>query len=122
MGEQVALLLHRGELRVALVHDQVQERVADALVGDVHHGGPLALALIVTELDVGHVLLPELRLELEGAQIALRQTDAVLPVAEVVDPLVEVVQLAYHQPLLFAIDAPPAMRSRTSGVANSSFW
>src|SRR2546421_10658893 len=122
MGEQVALLLHRGELRIALVHDQVQQRIADALVGDVHYRGPLALALIVTELDVGHVLLPELRLELEGAQIALRQTDPVLPVAEVVDPLVEVAQLAYHQPLLFAIDAPPAMRARTSGVANSSFW
>src|SRR2546429_619654 len=121
MSKEVALLLHRGELRIALVHDQVQERVADALVGDVHHRGPLALALIVTELDVGHVLLPELRLELEGAQIALRQTDAVLPVAEIVDPLVEVVQLAYHQSLLFAIDAPPAMRARTSGVANSSF-
>src|SRR2546429_568522 len=121
MGEQVALLLHRGELRVALVHDQVQERIADALVGDGHHGGPLALAFVVTELDVGHVLLPELRLELEAAQIALRQTDTVLPVAEVVDPLVEVVQLAYHQPLLFTIDAPAAMRSRTSDVANSSF-
>src|SRR5256884_6294150 len=121
VGEQIALLLHRGELRVALVHDQVQERIADALVGDVHHGRPLALAFVVTELDVGHVLLPELRLELEAAQIALRQTDTVLPVAEVVDPLVEVVQLAYHQPLLFTIDAPAAMRSRTSGVANSSF-
>src|SRR2546421_7963862 len=121
MGEQVALLLHRGELRVALIHDQVQERVADALVGDVHHGGPLALAFIVPEFDVGHVLLPELRLELEAAQVALGQTDAVLPVAEIVDPLVEVVQLAYHQSLLFAIDAPPAMRARTSGVANSSF-
>src|SRR5205807_5582491 len=122
VGEQIALLLHRSELRVALIHDQVQERVADALVGDVHHGGPLALAFIVAELDVGHVLLPELRLELEAAQVARGETDPVLPVAEIVDPLVEVAQLAYHQPLLFAIDAPPAMRARTSGVANSSFW
>src|SRR5207245_1718979 len=121
VGEQIALLLHRSELRVALVDDEVQERVTDPLVGDVHHGGPLALTSIVTELDVGHVLLPELRLELEAEQINMGQTDADLTVAVVVDPLDEVADLPYHQPLLFAIDAPPAMRSRTSGMANSSF-
>src|SRR5258707_1356193 len=74
----------------------------------------------MAELDVGHLLLPELRLELEFADLALGQADRVLPVAEVVDPFVEVVQLADHQRLLLASDAP-AMRRRASGVANSSF-
>src|SRR6266853_1746571 len=117
--QQAALLLHRSELGVALVHDQIQERVADALVGDVHHRGPFALALVMAELDVGHFLLPEFRLEIELADLALRQPDRILPVAEVVDPFVEVVQLADHQRLLLAGNAP-AMRWRASGVANSS--
>src|SRR3989454_12842237 len=48
--EQVALLLHRRELGIALVDDEVEQCVADALVGDVHHGGPLALTFVVPEL------------------------------------------------------------------------
>ena len=40
--EQVALLLDGGELGVALVDDQVQERVADRLVGDLRDALPLA--------------------------------------------------------------------------------
>src|SRR6059058_93233 len=117
--EQVALLLHRRELRVALVHDQVQERVPDPLVGDVHHRRPFALTLVMAELDVRYFLLPELRLELETADFPLRQTDRILPEAEIVYPFIEVAELPDHQRLLLAGDAP-AMRWRASGVANSS--
>src|SRR3989442_4694905 len=117
--QQTALLLHRRELRVALIHDQVQERIANPLVGDVHHGRPFALPFVMTELDVGHLLLPELCLELELADLALGQADGILPVAEVVDPFIEVAELPDHQRLLLAGDAP-AMRWRASGVANSS--
>src|SRR5256712_12521050 len=77
--------------------------------------------MIVPEHDVRHVLVHELRLELELANLALRQADRILPVAEVVDPFVEVVQLADHQRLLFASEAPSARRSRASGLANNSF-
>ena len=42
--EEVALLLDRGELRVALVDDEVQERVADRLVGDLRDPLPLVPA------------------------------------------------------------------------------
>ncbi len=94
--EQVALLLHRRELRVALVHDQVQERVPDPLVGDVHHRRPFALALVMPELDVGDFGLTELGFEPVLAKIALRKTDRVLPVSEVVDPVVEVAKFANH--------------------------
>src|SRR5207247_3097878 len=119
--EQVALLLHRGELRVALVHDQVQERFPDPLVGDVHHRRPFALTLVMAELDVRYFLLPELRLELETADFPLRQTDRILPEAEIVDPFIEVAELPDHQRLLLAGDAP-AMPWRASGVAHSSVW
>src|SRR5437899_6547782 len=118
MTQQVPLLLHGGELGVALVDDQVEQRVADALIRDVHHAGPLALTAVVTELDVRHLRIPELGIELEVAELTLRQADRVLPVAEVVDPVVEVAQLADHQWLLWARDAP--MRRCASGVANSS--
>src|SRR6266567_2318984 len=80
----------------------------------------VALLLHRGELGVGHLRLPELRLELEFADLPLGQADRILPVAEVVDPFVEVAQLADHQRLLLAGDAP-AMRRRVSGVANSSF-
>src|SRR2546425_11997631 len=73
----------------------------------------------MAELDVRHFLLPELRFELEVAKLALRQADRVLPVAEVVDPFVEVAELADHQWLL--LDSAVAMRWRASGVVNSSF-
>src|SRR5207244_3842945 len=112
-----ALLLDRCEFRVPLIHDEIEQRVADALVGDMHHGRPLALALVMAELDVRHVLVTELGLELERADLVLGQADRVLPVAEVVDPFVEVVELANHQRLLLASDAPaPSMRSRASGA------
>src|SRR5213596_33461 len=117
--EQVALLLHRRELRVALVYDQVQERVPDPLVGDMHHGRPFALAFVMAELDVRYFLLPELCLELELSNLALGQADRILPVAEVVDPFIEVAELPDRQRLLLAGDAS-AMRWRASGVANSS--
>src|SRR5438445_787141 len=118
MTQQAPLLLHGGELGVALVDDQVEQRVADTLIRDVHHAGPLALAPVVTELDVRHLRVPELGVELEVAELTLGQADRVLPVAEVIDPVVEVVQLADHQWLLWARDAP--MRCCASGVANSS--
>src|SRR5437879_595822 len=117
MTEQAPLLLHGGELGVALVHDQVEQRVADTLIRDVHHAGPLALAPVVTELDVRHLRVPELGVELEVAELTLGQADRVLPVAEVIDPVVEVVQLADHQWLLWARDAP--MRRCAAGVAKS---
>src|SRR3989441_1508992 len=118
MTQQAPLLLHGCELGVALVDDQVEQRVADTLIRDVHHAGPLALAPVVPELDVRHLRVPELGLELKVTELTLGQADRVLPVAEVVDPVVEVVQLADHQWLLWARDAP--MRRCASGVANSS--
>src|SRR5919197_601700 len=94
--QQVALLLDRGEFGVALIDDQIEQRVADALIGNVHHRRPLALAFVVAELYVRHLRIAELRLELERAQRALGQPNRVLPVFEIVNPVVEVVKFADH--------------------------
>ena len=56
----------------------------------------------MSELDMGHLRIAELRLELESADRALRESDRVLPVFEVVDPVVEVVKFAYHQRFLIS--------------------
>ena len=96
MLQQVPLLLDGRELGVALVDDQIEQRVADALIGDVHHGGPFTLALVVAELDVGHFRVAELGVELERAKRTLGEADRILPVFEVVDPVVEVVKFADH--------------------------
>src|SRR2546425_356419 len=94
--EEAALLLDGSELGIALVDDEIEQRVADALIGDMHHRGPFVLPFVMPELDVGDLLLAELGLELEGAQLALGQPDRVLPVTEVVDPVVEVAELPDH--------------------------
>src|SRR2546422_7088377 len=49
-----------------------------------HHRRPFALAFVMTELDVGHLLLPELRLEVELSDLPLGQADRILPEAEIV--------------------------------------
>src|SRR5258708_5907194 len=80
----------------------------------MHHGRPFALAFVMPELDVGDFGLTEFRLEPVLAQIALRETDRVLPVPEVVDPVVEVEEFANHQRFL--------MSWRAWGVENSASW
>src|SRR5262245_38602281 len=117
--EQVALLFHGGELGVSLVDDQIQQGITNALVGDVHHGRPFPLAAVMAGLDVRSLRLTELGVELEFPQRSGWQADRILPVAEVVDPVIEVVELPDHsQRLRVASDA--SMRWRASGVANSS--
>ena len=75
MVQEIALLFDRRELGVTLIDDEVEQRVADALVGDVHHGGPFALALVMAELDVRDLGIAEFRVEGEGAQRPLGQAD-----------------------------------------------
>ena len=49
--EQVALLLHAGELRVALVDDHVHERVTHLLCRNLAQVLPFAASLVRAELD-----------------------------------------------------------------------
>src|SRR5579859_3970118 len=105
--QQVPLLLYRRELGVALIDDEVQQRIANALVGDVHDGRPFPLTLVMTELDVRHFLIAELCVELERAQRALRQTDRILPVFEVINPVVEVAKFADHFSDSSSVDVLP---------------
>lgn len=120
--EEGALLLHRGELGVALEDDQVQQGVPDALVGNVHQRRPLRLPLVMAELDGLRFRLAELGLETNLPErrprhLLLRDADRVLPVVEVVDPVVEVVDFPHVAPhprvvaVLNPQSAPPPSRS-----------
>ena len=91
--EERALLLHRGELGVALIDDQRLQRVADALIGDVHHRRPLALALVVAELDLVDLQVAELHVELVVLELLRVEADVILPEPEQVDPVIEVADL-----------------------------
>ena len=51
--DQKALLLVGRELGVALIDDHVEHRVAHALVGDLAHALPAAIALEIAEIDLG---------------------------------------------------------------------
>ena len=66
--EQVALLLDGGEFGVALVDDQVQEGVADGLVGDLGDPLPLLLPREVAELDLVGLQVSVLGLELRSRE------------------------------------------------------
>ena len=116
--QQVALLLDGRELRVALVDDQVQQRVPDGLVGDLREALPLALAGEVPVLDL--VGLQVAVLGLEGVVGVLRQleADVVLPRPEGVDPVVEGRDLLHEAPETLIIST--LCRSRSTGRASSS--
>ena len=87
--EQVPLLLDGGELGVALVDDEVQERVADLLLGDLRDPLPLPVPGEVAELDLVRLQVPVLRLELVVGKSGQTKVDVLLPGAESVDPVVE---------------------------------
>ena len=78
------------------IDDQVEQRVPDPLIGNVHERLPLALALVMAELDGRGFGVAELYREFELAQLVAIQTDRILPVAEVIDPVIPIVNLTHH--------------------------
>jgi hypothetical protein len=75
----MALLLYRGELRIPLIDDVVQERIADALVRHLPHGLLTALA---SKIPTGDCLTGEsaiLRLKGEAGKMLALQANILLP-------------------------------------------
>jgi hypothetical protein len=87
--DQVPLLLDRRELRVALVHDQVEQRIANPLIRDLPDALPFRAPRKVAELDLGRMQIPELRLEAVVLHDALVEADVLAPDLEQVGPVVE---------------------------------
>ena len=88
-GEEVALLLDRGELRVALNGDHADEGVTHALVGHLKRAFPLGTAGVITELDDVACSLPvKLDGKVEVAHPFTVVSDVVLPGFEVLNPVV----------------------------------
>ena len=62
--EEVPLLFDRGEFRIALKRNQVKQRVADALVGNLENGFPFGPARIIAALDHVRPYTAELHIKL----------------------------------------------------------
>src|SRR5262249_34051523 len=86
---QMALLLYRGKLCVALVDNVVEEGIADALVGDVAHRLPAARPGIIPK---GNFLTHQFAVfgfEGKASNMLAVQTDIVLPGAKCRYPVIE---------------------------------
>ena len=93
--EQVALLLDRGKLGVALVDDHVHERVAHLLGGDLAEVLPLAIAFVGSELDLFGFDRAVERVEVEGLDVVFIDADFLAPFVEDADPLAETSDFCY---------------------------
>ena len=95
--QQIALLLDGGELRIALIGDEVKQRIAHALIGNLQDGLPFRAAGVVAEFDVVAIDRAELHLEVVVAELRGIETDILLPLAEIVRPVVKCVD-SRHNP------------------------
>src|SRR5882724_10782800 len=91
--EEPALLLDGCKLGVALVHDQVDESIADLLRRYLAQVLPLLASLPVAELDVVSLDGAEERIEVEAADLVVVHADLFAPVVEQSDPFAEVPDL-----------------------------
>ena len=87
--QEVALLLNRCELRVTLVSDEVEQRVANTLVGNLEDSFPFRTAGVVTELDIRPIDVAELHLEVVITELRCVESDVLLPLTEVIRPIVK---------------------------------
>ena len=88
-GEEVTLLFDRSEFGVALDGDHADEGVTHALVGHLERALPLGTAFVVTEFDdVAGALPVKLDGEVEVAHPLALVSDGVLPLLEIVNPVV----------------------------------
>jgi hypothetical protein len=86
----MALLLHRGKLRISLDHDELFQRVADSLIRDVLEAAPAELALEGPEADLWVFQLPVHRLGCVVPDLGmLAEADLALPLAKQVYPFVK---------------------------------
>ena len=87
--QQISLLFNRCKLGIALIRDQVKQRVTYALIGNLQNRLPLGTAGVVTELDFRFVHLAELHLKLVITELRGVEPDVFLPVMKIVRPVIE---------------------------------
>ena len=94
--EEIALLLDRCKFGVALIRDQVKQRVANTLIGNLQNRLPFRTAGIVAELD--HVGRHGAKLHLEFVVAEFRgvETDVLLPLPEVIGPVIKCSNLRHN--------------------------
>src|SRR5438045_1856077 len=85
----MTLLLDGRELGVPLIGDEMKQRVANPLVGNLQHGLPFRPAGVVAEFDIVPVDGSKLHLEVVVTELRRIQTDIFLPLPEIVCPVVE---------------------------------
>src|SRR5205823_8518989 len=87
--QQVSLLLDGRKFRITLISDQVQQRIAYALVGNLQNRFPLWTAGIVAKFDHVRGDRSEFHLELVIVKFRGVETDLLLPLPEVISPVIK---------------------------------
>src|SRR5713101_3799480 len=103
--EQVALLLNRGKLGVALVDDHVHERVAHLLSGYLPQVLPLTASFEGSKLNVVGFDRAVESVEVKRRDVILIDADLLAPVVEQTDPVAEASDFRYftwHSKPLFS--------------------
>src|SRR5262245_29858725 len=87
--KQIALLLDGGKLRVALIRDQMKQRIAHTLIRNLQHGLPFRATCIVAEFNRVGGNSPKLDLKLVILKLPGIETDILLPLTEVISPVIK---------------------------------
>src|SRR6185437_8611103 len=89
MLEEAALLFDGGKLRIALIDDQIEQAIANALIGNFQNAAPLWAAFERTEFDLVRARGTELGGKLVIFDFGIVHTDVVAPDSKQVHPIVE---------------------------------
>src|SRR5262245_12443780 len=93
---QMALLLHRGKLRIALVDNVVEESITDTLIGDVAHGLPAACPSIIPKGNLLACQVAVFGVKGKASHMLVVQTNVILPGAKCCDPVIKGVNSYSH--------------------------
>src|SRR5205823_12242964 len=96
--QKIPLLLDRRKLRVALVRDQMEQGVADALIRDLQHRFPFRAARVIPEFDNIGRHRAKLHFKLVVVKSRRVETDIFLPLVEIVGPVIERCYLHHYFP------------------------
>src|SRR3984893_16300444 len=120
--EQIALLLHAGEFRVALVDDHVDQRIAHLLRRHLAQVLPLTSSFEVTKLNFFRFDRAEKRVELEAGDLVVVDANLFAPIVKQTNPVTErsdLCDFTGHKtstPLSAGLIAPASFRLRAGQV------
>src|SRR3989304_4599503 len=87
--EEIALLLDGAELRVALIRDQMKQRIPDTLIRNLESRFPFCAAGVIAKFNNVATYGPELHFELIVVELGCIEADVPLPLTEVIPPVVK---------------------------------